>query len=148
MKNKAAFWIQIGAISGLLAVTLGALAAHGLEEPLKKYAGITKKVVGEEVPGPLKYLGDFKTAAEYQMYHSLALIAVGLLSLKAPGKALNVAGWSFLVGILLFSGSLYFLVLSGVLFLGAITPLGGIAFLVGWGSLFVAARGVSKAEGP
>ena len=114
----------------------GAFAAHGLEEPLlTKYAGQTHEQFGETIPSAKKYLADFKTAAEYQMFHSLALLAVGLLPATISVRTRNVAGWSFLIGILLFSGSLYVLVLSGIKILGAITPFGGIAFLIGWGAL-------------
>lgn len=129
-------WLPIGAVLAGLAVVTGAFAAHGLDDFLiEKYDGVTKEVAGETITGAVKYLGDFRTAAEYQMYHALALLAVGLLAERRRGRLLNLAGWSFLVGILLFSGSLYALVLSGVTVLGAITPLGGLAFLVGWGAL-------------
>lgn len=145
--NKAAFWIQAGAISGLIAVVLGAIGAHMLDGYLlKKYAGVTKTVVGQEIPGAVKYMADFKTAAEYQMYHSLALLAVGVVSLFRPSRALNFAGWSFLIGILLFSGSLYFLVLSGIRILGAITPIGGVALIVGWGAFCAAATQLNSLE--
>jgi uncharacterized membrane protein YgdD (TMEM256/DUF423 family) len=77
-------------------------------------------------------LAIFETGARYQMYHSLGLIAVGLLASSRPSGLLDGAGWAMLVGIVLFSGSLYALALSGVRALGAITPLGGVGFLVGW----------------
>ncbi len=76
-----------------------------------------------------KYLADFRTAAEYQMTHALGMIAVGILAMRRKCRALNVAGWSFFVGTILFSGSLYVLVLSGVRALGAITPFGGVLFI-------------------
>lgn len=133
------WWLPIGSLLAGLAVVCGAFAAHGLDGYLiEKYDGVTKVVAGETVPGAVKYLGDFRTAAEYQMYHALALVAVGLLARRRYGASLAVAGTSFLLGILLFSGSLYVLVLTGVTVLGAITPIGGVAFLVGWGALFVA----------
>lgn len=132
-------WIALAALLCGTAVATGAFAAHGLGPLLvDKYGGITKEIAGQPVPGPLKYLGDFKTAAEYQMTHGLALLAVGMLTGVRPGKLLHIAGIAFLVGVLLFSGSLYLLVLTGVTVLGAVTPLGGISFLIGWGCLAAA----------
>ena len=77
----------------------------------------------------------FETGARYQMYHALALLGVAWGIERWPNRAWRVAGWSFVVGIVLFSGSLYLLALSGARWLGAITPFGGVAFLVGWGLL-------------
>jgi uncharacterized membrane protein YgdD (TMEM256/DUF423 family) len=112
-------WLRLGAILGGLAVAGGAFAAHGLEKTLDE-----------------RGLALLETAARYQMYHALALVAVGLLATRgATSKALGVAGWAFFAGILLFSGSLYALALSGVRWLGAITPIGGVSFLVGWAAL-------------
>jgi uncharacterized membrane protein YgdD (TMEM256/DUF423 family) len=123
-----------------LAVICGAFAAHGLDSQLpKQYAGQTKTVAGETVPAARKYIADFKTAAEYQMYHALGIIAVGFLAQKGPVGSLNAAGWCFVLGIILFSGSLYALVLSGVTKFGMITPIGGVLFIVGWAALALAA---------
>jgi len=131
--HSPTFQIRAGAIAAALAVVLGAFAAHGLDGfLLQKYDGVTKIVHGQEIPGAVKYMADFKTAAEYQMFHGLALLAVGLLALHRRSSALNWAGKFFLIGILLFSGSLYLLVLTGVRMLGAITPFGGVAFILGW----------------
>ena len=100
-------WLLLGAIFGGLSVGLGAFAAHGLDQVfVKKYAGQTRVVTGETVPLSKKFLNDFKTGAEYQMSHSLALLAVGLLAERRASRALTVAGWAFVVGIVLFSGSL------------------------------------------
>lgn len=143
-------WVATGAVSAAIAVICGAFAAHGLDGVLaKKYAGQTKVVTGEEIPASRKYLNDFRTAAEYQMSHALGLIAVGLLSLiAARSGALTVAGWSMLLGTVLFSGSLYALVLTGITKLGMITPIGGVLFIVGWVALAVAAVGaVAPAKG-
>jgi uncharacterized membrane protein YgdD (TMEM256/DUF423 family) len=119
-------WVRIGAISAALAVAAGAFGAHGLRETL-------------EASGRA---ATFETAVRYHVYHALALVAVGLLGLHAGrGTALEVAGWSFLAGTVLFSGSLYGLSLSGPRWLGPITPLGGGAFIVGWIALALAARG-------
>ena len=130
-------WFRIGAVLAGLAVVTGAFAAHGLEKPLlKQYGDATKQVMGREIPAAEKYLADFKTAAEYQMYHALALLAIGVLGATRPlNRSLNIAAWSFLLGILLFSGSLYLLVLTGQTKLGMITPIGGVLFLIGWLSL-------------
>lgn len=128
-------WILAGGLLAGLAVAAGAFAAHGLSTYFAdKYAGQERTVAGSPVPAAQKYLADFKTAAEYQMYHALALIAVGLLAQRQPTPSpwLTVAGWSFLAGIVLFSGFLYVLTISGETRLGMIVPLGGSAFLVGW----------------
>ena len=110
-----------GAVSGCIAVALGAFAAHGLSDQLSS-----------------NMLAVFKTGAEYQLTHALALIAVALLVVKWPqSKSLQVSGWAFVIGLLLFPFSLYALALTGTGWLGAITPLGGIGFLVGWASLAV-----------
>ena len=101
--------LVLGSLLGLLAVIAGAFGAHGLSE--------------QDRPA-------FKTGAEYQMYHAIALVLCGLLA--GQGHRLNVAVWAFLLGVVLFSGSLYLLVLTGVTWLGAITPIGGVLFLVGW----------------
>lgn len=108
-------WLILGAASAFLSVAAGAFGAHALRTRL---------------PPDLQTI--FETGARYHMYHSLGLIAVGLLAHLRPSPLLNGAGWALVVGIVLFSGSLYALALSGVRVLGAITPLGGVGFLVGW----------------
>jgi uncharacterized membrane protein YgdD (TMEM256/DUF423 family) len=116
-------FICLGAASGLLAVAMGAFAAHTLRDRLTA-----------------DMLQVFQTGAQYQMYHALALLAVGILlgRFSVAGSAwLNAAGWLFVAGTLLFSGSLYALATSGVPVLGAITPLGGLAFLGGWLALAI-----------
>ncbi|MBX3450229.1 MAG: DUF423 domain-containing protein [Planctomycetaceae bacterium] len=129
-------WTRTGAVLAGLAVVCGAFAAHGLNTHFADiYAGQTRVVAGVTVPLAEKYLEDFKTGAEYQMYHSLALLAVGLVSTMRPSRSLNWAGWSFLGGIVLFSGSLYALTLLNIPKLGMITPIGGVLFLAGWGFL-------------
>lgn len=120
-------WVVIGALLGGLGVAAGAFGAHGLEG---------RVTAGKMEPRMLEV---FETGAKYQMYHALALVLVGALAGHLRNGALGVAGWSFLLGILIFSGSLYALALSGVKVLGAITPIGGVAFLVGWAALAVAA---------
>lgn len=119
------FFLQSGAILGLLGVAIGAFGAHGLRTRL-------------EAAGRMD---TFETAVKYQFYHALALVLVGILmqqfaqSLTAL-KWLGYSGYSFLLGTLIFSGSLYVLCLSGVTWLGAITPLGGVFMIVGWALLF------------
>ncbi len=108
----------LGCGSGFLAVVLGAFAAHGL--------------AGRLSPADLD---TFEVAARYQMYHALALLAVAGAIDRWPGPLGTWAGWSFVAGTLLFSGSLYFLVLTGPRALGAVTPLGGVGFLLGWALL-------------
>lgn len=113
----------IGSLLGGLGVALGAFGAHALRARLDAAR-----------------LEAFETGARYQMYHALALLAAGLASGRLPdGGLLAAAGWLFLAGILLFSGSLYLLALTGRRKLGAITPLGGVAFLAGWACLGLAA---------
>jgi uncharacterized membrane protein YgdD (TMEM256/DUF423 family) len=113
----------LGAASGFVAVAAGAFGAHALRARLSP-----------------DLLGVFETAARYQMYHALALMAVAWAVARWPGALPQWAGWLFIVGTVLFSGSLYALALSGVRWLGAITPLGGLAFLAGWICLGLAAR--------
>jgi uncharacterized membrane protein YgdD (TMEM256/DUF423 family) len=131
-------WFPIGAMLGGLAVAFGAFGAHGLDDYfLKKHRDTAlKTVAGFQVPASWKYLQDFRTGAEYQMYHSLALLAVGLAAGRATRRrALDLAGWCFMLGIVLFSGSLYALTLTGDLHWAWATPIGGGLFLVGWAAL-------------
>ena len=115
-------YLFIGAVSGLLTVLLGVFGAHGLEAQL-----------------PAQHLVWWHKAVDYQGLHSLALLATGLLALQRSSGPLRLAGWSFLAGILLFSGSLYLLSLTGQRSLGMITPIGGLAFITGWLGLALAA---------
>jgi uncharacterized membrane protein YgdD (TMEM256/DUF423 family) len=108
-------WAVVGAVSGFIAVAMGAFGAHALSETLSQ-----------------KSQAIYQTAAQYQMYHALALIIVGFALPEAKAPAL-----AFTVGTLLFSGSLYALALTDIKILGAITPLGGVLFLIGWVSLAV-----------
>jgi uncharacterized membrane protein YgdD (TMEM256/DUF423 family) len=115
-------WLLIAAINGFLAVAAGAFGAHGLQEKLDAH-GLTL----------------FETAARYHMYHALALGIAALAARGAAQPAAVTAAIFFLVGIVLFSGSLYALALTGVRGLAMITPFGGLAFLVGWAALAWAA---------
>ncbi|PWK53666.1 DUF423 domain-containing protein [Pleionea mediterranea] len=115
-------WALIFAsLSGFFTVVLGAFAAHGLKHRLDQYAK-----------------GIWETAVQYQMFHTLVLLVVGLLLSQAQfsaAQSLKVSAVSFLIGIIIFSGSLYTLALTNIKWLGAVTPLGGLAFLVGWAAL-------------
>jgi len=114
-------WLFVGAINGFLAVAAGAFAAHGLETRV-----------------PPQALEIFQTGAHYHLAHAIALVAVSLV--RGPGvPRANVAGWLFTAGIVLFSGSLYFLVLADSTALVLLTPLGGVSFLAGWVMLALAA---------
>lgn len=139
MTKEARIWMRTAAILAGLSVALGAFAAHGLDQTLLRlYEGQTKTVAGVEIPATQKYLADFKTAAEYQMYHALGILAVSLLPDFERSRNASRAAWAFLLGILLFSGSLYVLVLTGITRLGMITPFGGVFFLIGWMALVFA----------
>lgn len=134
--SSRSWWTVTGALLAAIAVITGAFGAHGLPDTLQNLYGTEVRTVsGEEVLAWKKYLADFQTAAEYQMYHGLALVALGVMSSYKCGRARAVAGWFFLLGALLFSGSLYLLVLTGQRWLGAITPIGGMFFIFGWFSL-------------
>lgn len=111
-------FLLLAAVLGFVAVALGAFAAHGLRERLSP-----------------SDLGIFETGVRYQMYHALALVGVAWVATRFPGTAVTAAGWLFVAGIVVFSGSLYALVLSGVRWLGAITPFGGLSLLAGWVAL-------------
>jgi len=115
MADTRSPWIALGALNAAIAVGAGAFAAHGLRERLDARA-----------------LEVFETGARYQMYHALALVLAGVLASSALVRGASTAGWLFQGGIVLFSGSLYVLALTGIKGLGAITPLGGLAFLAGW----------------
>ncbi|QDV34252.1 DUF423 domain-containing protein [Tautonia plasticadhaerens] len=129
-----AAWVRVGAILGGLAVVAGTFGAHGLE--------------GKVEPGDLE---TFEVGVRYQMYHAFALIAVGLLAMRTglgsgsasgASRALSASGWLFLVGSIVFPGSLYLLVLAGGTadWLGMIAPIGGLALIAGWFAMASACR--------
>lgn len=117
-------FIILAAVFGGLSVAAGAFASHALRAQLNE-----------------RSLSIFETAARYQMYHSLALLLIGILLIQAKlsQPTLVAAGWCFIIGIVIFSGSLYALSLTEIKVLGAITPLGGAAFIAGWLALAIAA---------
>jgi uncharacterized membrane protein YgdD (TMEM256/DUF423 family) len=121
MTGMSKFFGVAGALFGLLGVGLGAFAAHALEGRLES-----------------RHLDVFQTGVRYQLIHALALVLVAVLALHLPGRWTLAAGWAFTAGILIFSGSLYLLVWTGVGRWGAVTPFGGLAFLAGWIFLAIA----------
>lgn len=121
-------FLLLAALAGFTGVALGAFAAHGLKGQLSA-----------------QYLAVFQTGVHYQLVHALALFGVALLGERLPGRLLTATGSLFAIGILLFSGSLYALTLSGLGKLGMITPLGGLCFLAGWLCLGLAALRAGRA---
>ena len=115
------FWLA-ACFFAFTGVAAGAFGAHGLRSRL-----------GEDL------LGTFEIGVRYQMYHAFGLFVVAWAASQWPGSLVNAAGWLFVTGILIFSGSLYLLALTDTRWLGAITPIGGVAFLAGWACLAVAA---------
>lgn len=115
-------WVRVGAALMFVAVGLGAFGAHGLRQRLSP-----------------EMLAIFETGVRYHVYHALALFAVAWVGDKNPASLAGAAGLAFTIGIVVFSGSLYVLSMTGIRWLGAITPIGGVAFLVGWVLLFLAA---------
>ena len=118
-------FLIIGALSAAASVGAGAFGAHALRARVEP-----------------RMLEVFETAARYQMYHALALIAVAWVASRAPGPATTAAGWLFVAGTVLFSGSLYAMTFTGVRAVGAITPVGGICFIAGWIALALSARAI------
>jgi uncharacterized membrane protein YgdD (TMEM256/DUF423 family) len=116
-------FIVAGGIAGALAVALGAFGAHGLSATLAANGRA----------------GTFDTAAHYHLAHALALVLTGLLAERLPGRWTRLAGWLFLAGVLIFSGSLYILAVFDLGFMGAVAPLGGAALIGGWLCLALAA---------
>jgi uncharacterized membrane protein YgdD (TMEM256/DUF423 family) len=114
MADARSPWIALGSLNAAIAVGAGAFAAHGLRERLDGRA-----------------LEVFQTGARYQIYHAVAIILAGFLAGAGASRA-AAAGWLFQAGIVLFSGSLYVVAVTGIKGLGAVTPLGGIAFIAGW----------------
>jgi uncharacterized membrane protein YgdD (TMEM256/DUF423 family) len=122
MKHARA-WLTLGAVFGLLTVALGAFGAHGLK--------------GRVDPA---LLANWQTAASYLGLHAGALLTCGLILMRAPGaRMISTAAWAFALGCVLFCGSLFIMVLTGARWLGMITPVGGVALLLGWGLLAVGA---------
>lgn len=122
--DRARPWLIAGALAMAVAVAAGAFGAHGLEARLSPEA-----------------LGWWETGARYHVYHALGLFVVGGLAALGPtGRALRVAGWGLVVGLILFSGSLYLLALTDLRWLGMVTPLGGTSWIIAWIALAMATR--------
>ena len=115
-------WLAVGALFGGIGVLLGAFGAHGLRAALSP-----------------EMLAVYETGVRYLMYHALALLALGCGAGRWRGRLVTMAGWLFVAGILVFSGSLCLLAVSGQRWLGTMTPVGGLAFVLGWGCMGVAA---------
>ncbi len=120
INSRARVWIGVGAVLGLLGVLAGAAGTHVLRGSLD---------AGD--------LGTFETAVRFQMYHAFALLFTGLLADRWPSRWMDAAGWLFFAGVLVFSGSLYALALSGIGILGAIAPIGGLALILAWAALAI-----------
>ena len=123
--DRAPTWLRLAALIGFIAVAGGAFGAHGLRSTVDAQA-----------------LGWWETGAHYALGHAPALLAVAWLSDRAPGRAVRVAGTAFCVGVFVFTGSLWTMTLTGVRWLGAITPIGGVSLLIGWVAILVAAGGL------
>tara|TARA_B100001750_G_scaffold108837_1_gene86015 strand:- start:145 stop:498 length:354 start_codon:yes stop_codon:yes gene_type:complete len=108
-------YLLFGAMSGCLVVIMGAFGAHALNELLDDY--------GKSI---------YNKAVLYHMFHTIAILILGLINKIQPEIQLSMAGWSFMFGIILFSGSLYIIAITGIKSLGIITPIGGILFIIGW----------------
>ncbi len=135
MQNRRErLFLQLAGVLGLLAVCLGAFGAHGLKT---QFQGLEDAAVR---------LAWWETAAHYQLTHALALGLVAMLAGRVEGRAASLAGWFFLAGILLFSGSLYVMTLTGIRALGAVTPVGGLALIGGWLALVLAAGRLGRSS--
>lgn len=122
------YFLFIAAMNGFLAVTLGAFGSHGLKNRLSEH-----------------YLGIWQTAVQYHFYHAIALCVVGILWQRSAASGwLTGSGYLFMIGIVFFCGSLYWLALGGPRWLGPVTPLGGLCFLLGWLCLAVSALRLGK----
>jgi uncharacterized membrane protein YgdD (TMEM256/DUF423 family) len=122
MNQTAKTFLLIGSLTALLAVVIGAFGAHGVRDKI-----------------PADMLAIYQTGVQYHFYHALGLLGVGLVGLHTPNSAaLKWSGWLMLIGMIIFSGSLYLLSLTGLRWLGAITPIGGVAFIAAWALLAIA----------
>ena len=118
------FFIAVASVIMLLGVATGAFGAHGLSDYFEQHSELRSS---------------FETALRYLFIHGLALLAVAWVTTRWPGTFINLAGYLFIAGIVIFSGSLFILSLTGIRWLGAITPIGGVAFLAGWLLLLISA---------
>jgi uncharacterized membrane protein YgdD (TMEM256/DUF423 family) len=126
-------WLLLAGVNGFLAVALGAFGAHGLQ---KNLSGL---------PDAAKRMEWWQTAAHYHLIHAVALGIVACVALRVAGRPTLIAGWALQAGMVLFCGSLYLMTLTGQRWLGAVTPLGGVGFLVGWAAIVAAALRLPRA---
>jgi len=127
---KPTTWLVIGSLFGAAGVALGAFGAHGL-----------KSIVGDLSPDDFAIRREwFETAAKYHLIHALAIVAAGIIGDRHPEQASSMPGIAFSLGILIFSGMLYAMAVTGIRVLGAIVPIGGVAFIVGWLALAWSSR--------
>ena len=119
-------FIILSGLLGFAAVALGAFGAHALRTRL------------QDIPDGLERMEWWNTAAHYHLIHALALALAAWLAHRGAGASASVAGWSFVVGVALFSGSLYLMTVTGETRLGMVTPFGGLSFMIGWGAVIVA----------
>jgi uncharacterized membrane protein YgdD (TMEM256/DUF423 family) len=131
-------WIAIGAVLGAIGVALGAFGAHVLGDLLARL-----EYTGDDA---LRRMANHETAVRYQMWHALAIVLVGIVLTIRPSAAWNAAGWAFLIGVLVFCGFLYALVVVGPNFrwFGAIVPIGGVSLIAGWVLLAIGAWGMQS----
>jgi uncharacterized membrane protein YgdD (TMEM256/DUF423 family) len=113
-------FLFLGAVNAMASVMIGAFGAHGLKPRLSEQA-----------------MAAFQTGVEYHFYHSLGLLVIGLLIGQIPVTGLKISGWLMFTGVILFSGSLYLLAITGVRQLGMLTPIGGVSFILAWGIVAV-----------
>lgn len=132
-------WFVVGALLAALGVANGAFAAHGLERQLLEIYEETPELIGLR-------LQQYETGVRYQMYHSLGLMLLGVVAVRRPTPLWHLAGFGFVAGCILFSGMLYILALTDTPRLGAIVPIGGVSFIVGWLSLAAGAFTALKEE--
>lgn len=123
-------WVRIGAILGALVVTIGAFGAHSLKPSAESLHAMTEA----DREGTMRRLENFETGVRYHAYHALAIVGLGIFITtdSRRGRALDAAGWLFVVGVVLFSGSLYGIGIHGPKALGLVAPLGGLALIAGW----------------
>lgn len=135
MASMSRLFVILSGLLGFTAVALGAFGAHGLRSWLRAQADGAQR------------LEWWSTAAHYHLIHALALALAAWLAHRGAGPSASVAGWSFVAGVTLFSGSLYTMTLTGQTKLGAITPIGGVLLLVGWGAIVVAGARLGGGQG-
>jgi len=141
MKTEQKFigrWIVIGAIVSALAVALGAFEAHGLESAIEG-----------RVEDPAKNAANWGTGSRYMMYHGLGIVLLGItMNVKRTNRMLSIVGYLFVVGVVLFSGSLFVLALTDIKIMGAVVPFGGLAMIVGWICFAIGASAASPIRPP